>query len=154
VSADRAVRVTDDTPEALAWAELQHRGHIHPEHLEDLEREIAMELAHCFDPIVHEQDIRPYGAIVAREVPHVDRWRRVMLANGLPRDVLRSLADGRHTLLLVVKGHAPQLLALDDRVDTDQDYASHAVWVEGVIICNDRHGAVRIVTTSSVTLVE
>src|SRR5262249_56443973 len=65
-----------------------------------------------------------------------------------------SLADGRHTLLLVVKGHAPQLLALHDRVDTDQDYASHAVWVEGVIICNNRHGAVRIVTTSSVTLVE
>jgi DNA integrity scanning protein DisA with diadenylate cyclase activity len=39
-------------------------------------------------------------------------------------------------------------------MDTDQDYASHAVWIDGVIVCNDAAGIVRIVTDSSVTLVE
>ena len=41
-----------------------------------------------------------------------------------------------------------------ERIDTDQDYASHAVWVDGVIITNDDQGVVRIVTDSSVTMVE
>jgi DNA integrity scanning protein DisA with diadenylate cyclase activity len=53
-----------------------------------------------------------------------------------------------------VKGQPPQLLLLHERMDTDQDYASHAVWVDGVIICNDGSGTVRIVTDSSVTMVE
>jgi DNA integrity scanning protein DisA with diadenylate cyclase activity len=39
-------------------------------------------------------------------------------------------------------------------MDTDQDYASHAVWIDGIIVCNDAGGVVRIVTDSSVTLVE
>ena len=58
-----------ESPEALAWAELQRRGSIRPRYLRDLEVEIASELARCLDPFVHEQDIRPYGAIVARETP-------------------------------------------------------------------------------------
>lgn len=146
--------MTDETPEALAWAELQHRGRVHFQYLKDLEREIAAELARCFDPVVHEQDIRPYGAIVAREVPHLDRLGRIMPTSGSSPDLLRSLADGRHALLLAVKGDPPQLLQLHDRIDTDQDYASHAMWIDGVIVCNDARGAVRIVTASSVTLVE
>jgi DNA integrity scanning protein DisA with diadenylate cyclase activity len=143
-----------ESPEALAWAELQRRGSIRPRYVRNLEAEIASELARCLDPFVHEQDIRPYGAIVARETPHLDRLGRILDTIGLPRDVVRSLADGRHSLVLVVKGQRPQLLLLHERMDTDQDYASHAVWVDGVIICNDGSGTVRIVTDSSVTMVE
>src|SRR5207247_6116489 len=43
---------------------------------------------------------------------------------------------------------------LRESMDTDQDYASRAMWVDGVIICNDRNGIIRIVTDSSVTMVE
>ena len=46
------------------------------------------------------------------------------------------------------------MLLLHERMDSDQDYASHAVWVDGLIICNDARGVVRIVTDSSVTLVD
>lgn len=143
-----------ESPEALAWAELQRRGAIRPRYLRDLETEVAAELSRCLDPFVHEQDIRPYGAIVARETPHLDRLGRLLDTAGLPPDVVRSLADGIHSVVLVVKGEAPQLLLLHESMDTDQDYASHAVWVDGVIICNNGRGIVRIVTDSSVTLVE
>jgi DNA integrity scanning protein DisA with diadenylate cyclase activity len=145
---------TWESPESLAWAELQRRGSIWPRYLRNLEEEIGSELARCLDPFVHEQDIRPYGAIVAREMPHLERLGRIVDTTGLSRDVIRSLADGRHSLVLVVKGLTPQLLLLHERMDTDQDYASHAVWVDGVIICNDGAGIVRIVTDSSVTMVD
>ena len=143
-----------ESPESLAWAELQRRGSIRSRYLKNLEDEVGPELARCLDPFVHEQDIRPYGAIVAREIPHLERLGRIVDTTGLSRDVIRSLADGRHSLMLVVKGHAPQLLMLHEPMDTDQDCASHAVWVDGVIICNDGSGTVRIVTDSSVTMVE
>jgi hypothetical protein len=125
-----------------------------PRYLKGLQPEIAAELARCLDSFVHEQDIRPYGAIVAREMPHLERLGRIVDTQGLQADVIASLADGRHSLVLVVKGHPPQLLLLHERMDTDQDYASHAVWVDGLIICNDAAGTVRIVTNSSVTVVE
>jgi DNA integrity scanning protein DisA with diadenylate cyclase activity len=143
-----------ESPESLAWAELQRRGSMNPRYLRGIEAEIAGELARCLDPVVHEQDIRPYGAIVARESPHVDRLGRVLHTDGLTVDVIRSLADGIHTVVLVVKGEPLQLLLLRERMDTDQDYASHAVWVDGLIICNDARGTVRIVTDNSVTLIE
>jgi DNA integrity scanning protein DisA with diadenylate cyclase activity len=143
-----------ESPEALAWAELLRRGSIRPRYLRHLEDEVGSELARCLDPFVHEQDIRPYGAIVAREMPHLQRLGRIVDTTGLSREVIRSLADARHSLVLVVKGQSPQLLLLHERMDTDQDYASHAVWVDGVIICNDGSGTVRIVTDSSVTMIE
>ena len=143
-----------ESPESLAWAELQRRGSIRPRYLRGIEAEIAGELARCLDPIVHEQEIRPYGAIVARETPHLERLGRLLNTDGLDLDVVRSLADGIHTVLLLVKGEPPRLLLLHESMDTDQDYASHAVWVDGIIVCNDGRGVVRIVTDSSVTLVE
>jgi DNA integrity scanning protein DisA with diadenylate cyclase activity len=143
-----------ESPESLAWAELQRRGSIRPRYLRGLQDEISAELARCLDPFVHEQDIRPYGAIVARDMPHLDRLGRLVPTAGLDDEVLRSLADGRHSLVLNVKGTPPQLLLLNEGMDTDQDYASHAVWVDGLIVCNDTAGVVRIVTDSSVTVVE
>jgi len=139
---------------SLAWAELQRRGSIRPQYLRNLQAEVSTELARCLDPFVHELEIRPYGAIVARESPHLDRIGRIVNTDGLTPDVVRSLADGRHSVVLVVKDQPPQLLLLHESMDTDQDYASRAVWVDGVIICNDRGGIVRIVTDSSVTIVE
>ena len=143
-----------ESPEALAWAELQRRGSIRPRYLRGLEQEVAAELARCLDPFVHEQDIRSYGAIVARETPHLERLGRVLETTGLPLDVVRSLADGSHSVMLMVTGEPPRLVALHEAMDTDQDYASHAVWVDGIIVCNDGGGVVRIVTDSSITLVE
>jgi hypothetical protein len=143
-----------ESPESLAWAELQRRGSIRERYTRGLEALIAAELARCLDPFVHEQDIRPYGAIVARDTPHLERLGRVIDTGGLPLDVVRSLADGVHSLMLVVHGEPPQLLLLHESIDTEQEYASHAVWVDGLIICNDGRGIVRLVTDSSVTVVE
>jgi DNA integrity scanning protein DisA with diadenylate cyclase activity len=143
-----------ESPESLAWAELQRRGSIRERYTRGLQDEISAELARCLDPFVHEQDIRPYGAIVAREMPHLDRLGRIVDTDVVPIDVLRSMADGVHSLVLVVKHEPPRLLLLHERMDTEQDYASHAVWIDGVIVCNDAAGVVRIVTDSSVTLVE
>jgi hypothetical protein len=142
------------SPESLAWAELQQRGSIRPHYVRGIQEEIAAELARCLDPFVHEQYIRPYGAIISRELPHLERLGTIVPTDGLAADVIRSLADGQHTILLIVKGDPPRLLMLNERVVSDQDYASRAVWVDGVIVCNDLHGIVRIVTDSSVTLVE
>ena len=142
------------SPEALAWAELQQRGSIRPHYLRDLQNEVAAELARCLDPLVHELEIRPYGVMIARETPHLARLGRIVNTDGVDLDVVRSLADGRHSVLLVVKSLPPQLLLLNESMDTDQDYASHAVWVDGLIICNDGKGVVRIVTDSSITVVE
>jgi DNA integrity scanning protein DisA with diadenylate cyclase activity len=103
---------------------------------------------------MHERSIRPYGAIVCRELPHLDHLGRVLPSEGLAADVLRSLADGRHALMLIVKGQPPQLLALHEFADTDQDYASRALWIEGLIVACDEAGVVRIVTAGSVTLIE
>jgi DNA integrity scanning protein DisA with diadenylate cyclase activity len=64
------------------------------------------------------------------------------------------MADGVHCVVLLVKHEPPRLLLLHERMDSDQDYASHAVWIDGIIVCNDAHGVVRIVTDSSVTIVE
>jgi len=143
-----------DSPNALAWAELQRRGDINPRYLKDLENEISAELARCFEPVIHEQDIRPYGAIVARESPNLDQLGRLLPTDGLRDEVIHSLADGRQTLTVVVKGHRPLLLLLTEPIDTEQDFASHAVWVDGVIVVNDSHGVVRIVTDSSITVVQ
>jgi len=143
-----------ESPEALAWAELQRRGSIRALYLQGLEEEVAAELARCFDPVVFEQKIRPYGAIVARETPHLDRLGRLVTIADLAPDVVRSVADGQSTFVLVVKDQPPMLLLMHERMDTDQDYASHAAWVDGLIICNDAAGVVRLVTVSSVTLVE
>jgi DNA integrity scanning protein DisA with diadenylate cyclase activity len=150
----RGMMTDPESPESLAWAELQRRGSIRPQYLRNLQAEVSTELARCLDPVVHELEIRPYGAIVAREPPHLDRIGRILDTDGLTSDVLRSLADGRHSVVLVVKDQPPQLLLLHESMDTDQDYASRAVWVDGVIICNDAGGIVRIVTDSSVTIVE
>jgi DNA integrity scanning protein DisA with diadenylate cyclase activity len=143
-----------ESPEALAWGELQRRGSIRPRYVKGLESEVASELARCFDPYIFEQSIRPYGAIVARETPQLDRLGRLIDVEGLDPEVIRSLADGQTSFVLVTKGEPLRLLVMHGALDTDQDYASHAVWVDGVIICNDDDGAVRIVTDSSVTLVE
>jgi DNA integrity scanning protein DisA with diadenylate cyclase activity len=143
-----------DTPEALAWAELERRGSIRPRYLRGLQNEISEELARCLDPFIHEQAIRPYGAIVCREEPHLEHLGRAISLEGLSPDVIHSLADGRHTFVLVVKGQPLRLMLLGERVDTDQDYASRAVWIDGLIICNDKRGLVRIVTDNSVTLVD
>jgi DNA integrity scanning protein DisA with diadenylate cyclase activity len=143
-----------ESPEALAWAELQRRGTLRPRYLEGLEEEIAAELARCFDPVIFEQAIRPYGAIVAREMPHLARLGRILDTTGLTHEIIRSLADGRSTFVLAVKNEPLRLLLTDERIDTDQDYASHAAWVDGLIICNNGEGTVRIVSVSSVTLVE
>ena len=143
-----------ESPESLAWAELQRRGSIRDRYTRGLEDEVSAELARCLDPFVHEQDIRPYGAMIAREMPHLDRLGRIVETDGLPADVVRSMADGVHSVVLLVKHEPPRLLLLNESMDTDQDYASHAVWIDGVIVCNDAAGVVRIVTDSSVTLVE
>jgi len=143
-----------DSPEALAWAELQRRGSIRSRYLAGLEREIAAELARAFDPFVFEQKIRPYGAIVAREMPHLERLGRLVTVADLSPEVVRSLADGQSTFVLIVKGEPLMLLLMHERMDTDQDYASHAAWIDGLMVCNDAGGVVRIVTVSSVTLVE
>jgi DNA integrity scanning protein DisA with diadenylate cyclase activity len=143
-----------ESPESLAWAELQRRGSIRDRYTRGLQEEISTELARCLDPVVHEQDIRPYGAMIAREMPHLDRLGRVIETDEVPPDVVRSMADGVHSVVLLVKHEPPRLLLLNERMDTDQDYASHAVWIDGVIVCNDAGGVVRIVTDSSVTLVE
>ena len=143
-----------DAREALAWDELERRGSIRSRYLRSLKEETAVELARCLDPFVHEQSIRPYGAMVCRQMPHLDHLGRLLDTTGLPPDVVHSLADGRHSLLLVVKGQSPRLLVLHERVDTDQDYASRAVWLEGLILAVDDRGVVRIVTDSSVTLIE
>ncbi len=143
-----------ETPESLAWGELQRRGSIPPRYLRNLEREVARELARCLDPAVHEQVIRPYGAIVCRETPQLERLGRIVETASLSEEVIESLADGRHSLVLAAKGQPPRLLLLDEGIDTDQDYASRAMWIDGVIICNDDKGIVRIVTNSSVTKVE
>jgi len=143
-----------ESPETLAWAELRRRSSIHERYLRDLQDEISAELARCLDPYVHEQDIRPYGAMIAREMPHVERLGRLIDTTGLAPDDVRSMADGVHSVVLAVKDEPPRLLLLNESMDTDQDYASHAVWIDGVIICNDAHGVVRIVTDSSITLVE
>src|SRR5215212_5616407 len=143
-----------ESAESLAWAELQRRGGIPSRYTRRIEGAIAAELARCLDPFVHEQDIRPYGAIVARETPHLERLGRLIDTGTLPLDVVRSLADGVHSLMLVVKDEPPGLLLLHEAIDTDQEYASHAVWVDGLIICNDARGVVRLVTDSSLTVVE
>jgi DNA integrity scanning protein DisA with diadenylate cyclase activity len=143
-----------ESPESLAWAELQQRGSIRARYLRDLDEEVAAELARCFDPFVHEQEVRPYGAIVARETPHLARLGRIINTEGLEPDLVRSLADGRHSVMLIVKDLPPQLLLLHESMDTDQDYASHAVWVDGLILCSDDRGVVRIVTDSSVTVIQ
>jgi len=143
-----------ESPESLAWAELQRRGSVRERYTRGLQEEISAELARCLDPFVHEQDIRPYGAIVAREMPHLTRLGRLIDIGEVPIEVLRSMADGVHSLVVVVRHEPPRLLLLHERMDTDQDYASHAVWIDGVIVCNDAAGVVRIVTDSSVTLVE
>lgn len=143
-----------ESPESHAWAELQRRGSIRDRYTRGLEPEIAAELARCLDPFVHEQDIRPYGVMIARELPHLERLGRVIGTGGMAPDVVRSMADGVHSVVLLVKHEPPRLLLLHERMDSDQDYASHAVWVDGLIICNDARGVVRIVTDSSVTLVD
>ena len=70
--------------------------------------------------------------MVCRQMPHLDHLGRLLDTTGLPPDVVHSLADGRHSLLLVVKDQAPRLLVLHEHIDTDQDYASRAVWLEGL----------------------
>jgi DNA integrity scanning protein DisA with diadenylate cyclase activity len=143
-----------ESPDALAWAELQRRGSIRSRYIRGLEAEVAAELARCLDPYIFEQSVRPYGAIVARELPQLDRLGRLIDIDDLSPDVIRSLADGQTSFVLVVKGEPLRLVVMHGALDTDQDYASHAVWVDGVIICNDDEGIVRIVTDSSVTMVE
>ena len=141
-------------PDALAWDELVRRGSVRPRYLKDLKEEIAAELARCLDPHLHEQTTRPYGAIVCRQEPHLDHLGRVLTTDGMTPEAIRSLADGRYVLMLIVKGHPPRLLQLHEPADIDQDYASRAVWVEGLIVCSDEHGIARIVTDSSITVIE
>ena len=62
-----------ETPESLAWGERRRRGSIPPRYLKNLQREVSRELARCLDPAMHEQVIRPYGAIVCRETPQLER---------------------------------------------------------------------------------
>ena len=141
-------------PDALAWAELERRGSVRPRYLKDLKEEIAAELARCLDPFLHEHTMRPYGAVVCRQEPHLQHLGRVLNAEGLSPEAMRSLADGRHVLMLIVKGQPPRLLQLHEPADIDQDYASRAVWVDGLIVCSDESGVARIVTDSSITVIE
>ena len=105
-----------DTPEALAWAGFKRRGSIRPRYLKDLRPEISEALARCLDPFVHEQAIRPYGAIVCREEPHLEHLGRIIEVDGFPRDVIDSLADGRHAFVLAVTGQPLRLLLLRERI--------------------------------------
>jgi DNA integrity scanning protein DisA with diadenylate cyclase activity len=143
-----------DPPKELAWLELKHRGSVRERYFRTLEQEIAAELARCFDPAIFEHAIRPYGAILAREAPPLERLGRALNTSHLSPDALRSLADGQASFVLVVKDQPPQLLLMHERLQTDQDYASRAVWIDGLFVWNDKHGTVRIITDSSVTTVE
>ena len=123
-----------ETPESLAWGELQRRGSIPPRYLKNLQREVSCQLARCLDPAVHEQVIRPYGAIVCRETPQLERLGRIVETASLTDDVIESLADGRHSFVLAANGQPARLLLLHEGIDTDQDCASPAMWIDGASI--------------------
>ena len=143
-----------ESAEALAWAEFQRYASIGRKYLDGLERPFAAELARCLDPHVHERRVRSYGAIVARELPHLTHLGRLADTGEMSPELLRSCADGRKAMALVVGDEPPRLLVLHAAIETDQDYAARAAWVEGLIVANDDAGVVRIVTDASVTLVE
>jgi CheY-like chemotaxis protein len=72
----------------------------------------------------------------------------------LPESVLLSVADGRHAFTLAVQERPPALLAFDSPKDTDDELADLARALGGVVVGNDLNGIVRLVTTSSVTLIQ
>jgi len=143
-----------ETAESVAWAEFRRHASIARKYLAGLEAAFCQELARCLDPYVHERLIRSYGAIVCRELPAVAHLGRLLDVAGMAPDVLRACADGRKALVLSVTGEPLRLLVFRDVLDTEQDYASLAAWIEGLIVCNDDNGIVRIVTDASVTTVE
>lgn len=143
-----------ESAEALAWAEFQRHASVGRKYLRGLERQFAMELARCLNPYIHERRVRGYGAMVVREVPELTHLGRLAETAGMSPDLLRSCADGRKAVSLVAGDGPPRLLVFDEEVDTDQDYATRAAWLEGLIVANDESGVVRIVTDASVTLVE
>lgn len=143
-----------ETAESVAWAEFRRHASIARKYLTGLEREFCQELARCLDPYVHERLIRSYGAIVCREVPDVSQLGRLLDVAGMAPDVLRACADGRKAMVLCVPGDSLRLLVFREELDTEQDYASLAAWIEGLIVCNHEDGVVRIVTDASVTTVE
>src|SRR2546430_12217151 len=49
---------------------------------------------------------------------------RLLPTDGLRDEAIHSLADGRQTLAVVVKGHRPLLLLLNEPIDTEQDFRS------------------------------
>ncbi len=143
-----------ESAESLAWAEFRRHVSIGRQYLAGLEAEFCGELARCLDPYVHERRVRSYGAIVCRELPELTHLGRLVETADMHPDVIRSCADGRKAVALVVKGEPVRLLAFHEEADTEQDYASLAAWIEGVIVCNGGDGIVRIVTDASVTIVE
>lgn len=143
-----------DSAEALAWAEFRRHVSIGHKYLAGVEAEFCEELARCLDPHVHERRIRSYGAIVCRELPELAHLGRIVDTTDMHSEVIRSCADGRKAVALVVPGEPLRLLAFHEEADTEQDYASRATWIEGLIVCNDEDGTVRIVTDASVTIVE
>ncbi len=152
--ADLLTGPADESAESLAWAEFRRHVSIGRQYLAGLEAEFCGELARCLDPYVHERRVRSYGAIVCRELPELTHLGRLVETADMHPDVIRSCADGRKAVALVVKGEPVRLLAFHEEADTEQDYASLAAWIEGVIVCNGGDGVVRIVTDASVTIVE
>ena len=132
---------------ALAWAELQRRGTPRPRYLQGLEEEIAAELARCFDPFIFEQAIRPaWRHRRARNA--ASGAARTHRQHGGPDARRRPQPGGRaeHVRPRREGRAAAASCSPTERIDTEQDYASHAAWVDGlIIVCNNagRHGSDR-----------
>ena len=141
--------------DASAWAELARRSSLRARaDVRNVRTELSHELALCLEPEVHENLIRPYGAIVCAEMPNVGSAEGSLPRVSLAEPVLRTVADGRHGFALVVKDQPLDLVLFESPKATDDDLAEVATRLKGIVVCNDAHGVVRIVTHDSVTLIE
>lgn len=135
--------------ELMAWRRLGNIRNL--DEFRGLKPLLTPELARCFSPQVHENQICPYGALIARD-DDVDKFGQLEDIND--EEQLRNAADGKSTLRYSTKDKSRQLLRLKRPLNSQDECSALASWVNGVVVRVSSNHVIWVASGDFVTTID
>jgi len=112
---------------------------------------LSQELSHCLFPHVHEGNVRPYGALIARDD---DPSCLGSISSLSDAEQVRAAADAQNMLAFAVKGQPLRLLRLKSPLISQEDGVRLAAAADGVVVRVNETGVVWIASAEGVTTID
>ncbi len=109
------------------------------------EKDILQEIAYVLKPKTHERRIPPYGSITCPGGFQYEGSSKLSSAPPLDPWLIRTLADGRRTLLVKAAGGIPELWRLEHPCETELDLLDLARATKGLVLKRIESGLVSLI---------